>query len=278
MDVPSSARDQDEGPRQRLVVLPVIAEKSGVPTGILETARRDFIQELNKEHRYLILTNQDFNQDVTRMKSEQGDYDFEAISKAGAGLGATALIEIKIIDVTSRRVGDSVGLVRQVKYKLTAQIRVRVFSARNGKELLNQTRSADVEDTTTHFGGAGDDRGAEANQQLASQAIRNAMMMSLAAVGQVFEKLSWEGRIALITGDRVFLNAGRLSGLQIGDILKVTEEGEEIYDPSSGKFIGKAPGRMKGTIEVVSYFGKDGAIAVIHSGSGFKENDRVEMY
>jgi hypothetical protein len=90
--------------------------------------------------------------------------------------------------------------------------------------------------------------------------------------------MTWEGRIAMIAGDRVYLNAGRLSGLQINDILKVTEEGKEIYDPQTGRFIGKAPGRMKGTVEVVSYFGKDGAIAVIHSGSGFKENDRVEMY
>jgi hypothetical protein len=35
---------------------------------------------------------------------------------------------------------------------------------------------------------------------------------------------------------------------------------------------------MKGSLEVISYFGQDGAIAVIHSGSGFKENDRIEMY
>ena len=27
-----------------------------------------------------------------------------------------------------------------------------------------------------------------------------------------------------------------------------------------------------------SYFGNDGSIAVIHSGSGFRENDRVELY
>jgi hypothetical protein len=278
MDVPASARESNESPRQRLIILPTLAEKSGVPSPILENARRDFIQELNKEQRYLILTNQDFNQDITRMKNDQGDYDLDAISKAGAGLGATALVELKILDVTSRKLGDSMGLVRQLKYKLTAQVRVRVFSARNGKELLNQTRSADVEDTTTRFGGTPEDRSGEANQQLASQAIRSAFNMTLSAIGQMLEKLSWEGRIALISGESVYLNAGRLSGLQIGDILKVTEEGEEIYDPNTGKFIGKAPGRMKGTLEVVNYFGKDGAIAVIHSGSGFKENDRVEMY
>jgi hypothetical protein len=82
----------------------------------------------------------------------------------------------------------------------------------------------------------------------------------------------------MVSGERVFINAGRLSGLQVGDILKVTEEGDDVYDPENGRFIGTAPGRLKGTIEVVSYFGRDGAIAVVHSGSGFQENDRVELY
>ena len=91
-------------------------------------------------------------------------------------------------------------------------------------------------------------------------------------------KISWEGRIAAISGDRIYLNVGRISGLEVGDLLKVSDEGDDIYDPESGGHIGKVPGRMKGTLEVISYFGNDGAIAVIHSGSGFKENDKIELY
>ena len=108
--------------------------------------------------------------------------------------------------------------------------------------------------------------------------VRKAFAATVPGLVKSIEKLDWEGRVALVNGDRLYLNAGRISGIQIGDILKVTEDGEEIFDPETGAFIGLAPGRMKGTIEVVSYFGKDGAIAVIHSGSGFKENDRVELY
>jgi hypothetical protein len=88
----------------------------------------------------------------------------------------------------------------------------------------------------------------------------------------------WEGRIASVQGERIFLNVGKISGLAAGDLLRVVDEGEEIYDTESGSFIGKSPGRLKGTLEVVSFFGQDGAIAVIHSGGGFRENDRVELY
>ena len=81
-----------------------------------------------------------------------------------------------------------------------------------------------------------------------------------------------------LKGEKIYLNVGRISGVQIGDILKVVEDGSEVYDPEIGYHIGKVSGNTKGTIEVVSYFGQDGAVGVIHSGAGFKENDRVELY
>jgi hypothetical protein len=39
-----------------------------------------------------------------------------------------------------------------------------------------------------------------------------------------------------------------------------------------------APGRFKGFLKVVDFFGEDGAIAIVHSGAGFQEKDRVEAY
>ena len=116
------------------------------------------------------------------------------------------------------------------------------------------------------------------NPLILEKLINDAFVDFIPSILSTMDRLSWEGRIAMVTGDRIFLNVGKISGLQIGDILKVNEEGDEVYDPQSGSYIGKTPGRLKGTLEVVSYFGQDGSIAVIHSGNGFKENDRVELY
>ena len=98
------------------------------------------------------------------------------------------------------------------------------------------------------------------------------------SVVKALRKMSWTGRIALVRGEKLYLNAGRMSGLQVGDILRVTEAKEEVFDPETGGFLGTITGRMKGTVEVISYFGKDGAVPLIHSGSGFQENDIVEFY
>jgi hypothetical protein len=190
-----------------------------------------------------------------------------------------AVIEGKVMTIKAKRMGDSVGLIRETKAQVSTQVRVRVYAGKNGKEILNEMRSADTEASTTHVAERGDiTRSLTEDPELVRAAIRKAFSGSVSGIIRAVEKLSWEGRVAMINGERVFINAGRLSGLQVGDILKVTDEGDDVYDPDTGRFIGTAPGRLKGTIEVVSYFGKDGSIAVIHSGSGFQENDRVELY
>ena len=95
---------------------------------------------------------------------------------------------------------------------------------------------------------------------------------------QTVQALSWSGRIVHIQGQKIYLNAGRRSQLKLGRLLRVMHEGHDIFHPHTGDFLGRAPGRVKGLLEVIQYFGEDGAIAVVHSGGGFEPMDRVEVY
>ncbi|MGZ3703791.1 MAG: hypothetical protein ACXWSD_18700, partial [Bdellovibrionota bacterium] len=70
----------------------------------------------------------------------------------------------------------------------------------------------------------------------------------------------------------------RATGLQIGDIMKVNSQGTDIFDPDSGLFLGRTPGDLKGTLEVVEFFGEDGAITRVHSGANFLEGDVIQLY
>jgi hypothetical protein len=81
-----------------------------------------------------------------------------------------------------------------------------------------------------------------------------------------------------IDGTRIYLNSGRRTGILVGDVLKVIEHPREIVDPQSGDLVGEAPGRMKGTVKVIQYFGSDGAIAVLQSGGGIFPGDQVELF
>lgn len=265
-------------PRKRLMILPFLEASTVRSTRAAQIARVALIRSLRKTDDFVIVSNTDFPKDVSTY-IKNGDYDLEAMGKIGDGMGLSAIIEGKVLEVRAKRVGDSVGLVRQIRARIDATVRIRVVNARNGSLLLEETRSAQIEDTTTRVAERSySDRFLEDDPQLIDAVVKKAFQSTIPRIAQAIEKLSWEGRVALVKGDRVYLNAGRLSGLQIGDILKVTEEGEDVYDPETGVLIGTVPGRLKGTIEVVTYFGKDGAVGIVHSGSGFRENDKVELY
>ncbi len=277
--VSANARGEDEAPRHRILVLPFLDERPDQSSAANEIARQTVIRELLKTRQFVIVSAEDLNQDLKKFLTEENEYDLNAVARQASSIGVAAVVEGKVLSIRAKRIGDSMGLIRQVKAQVSSQVRIRIYAGKNGKEILNEVRSADSEATTTRVAEKGDLVASLGDDpELIRATIRKAFVGAIGNVIRAVEKLSWEGRVAMVAGERIFINAGRLTGLQMGDILKVTEEGDEVYDPETGKFIGMAPGRLKGTVEVVSYFGKDGTIAVIHSGSGFQENDRVELY
>ncbi|MCB0421471.1 MAG: hypothetical protein KDD61_10780 [Bdellovibrionales bacterium] len=279
-NVPFQApRTNDGRLRHRIVVLPFLDAKTDRSQRVRERARLTVVGTLQRTGNFVLVSPNDFSKDVGQFVNESNNYDLEALAPLSSSMGVAALVEGKILEVKAKRVSDSVGLFRKLTARITTAVRIRVVSAKSGKIIMDEVREATVEAETTRVAEYSySDRFLEEDPHLVQKAVGKAFWGAIQKIALSVEKLSWEGRVALISGERIFVNAGRLSGIQIGDVLKITEEGEEVFDPESGVFLGRAPGRMKGTIEVVSYFGKDGAIAIVHSGSGFKENDRVEVY
>lgn len=277
-DVSQSARRDDSSPRKRLMILPFLDDSSNRPQEVRDKARTEFIKELNKTQQMVVLDSKDLKIDLSK-SLQGGEYKMSDVAKEANALGVAAILEGKIIDLAVKRKSDEVGVFRQLKSKFECKARVRIFSARNGKELFNTLKSVTIEEANMRVAETVDsDRFFQANPEILQNLVMETFLDFQNQIIENLEKMSWEGRIAMISGDRVYLNVGRISGVQIGDVLKVSEEGDEVYDPQSGNYIGRVAGRSKGTLEVVSYFGQDGAIAVIHSGSGFKENDKVELY
>jgi curli biogenesis system outer membrane secretion channel CsgG len=87
--------------------------------------------------------------------------------------------------------------------------------------------------------------------------------------------LDWTTSIARIDGENIYLNAGKLSGIRIGDTLEVFEAGKEIFHPNTNLSLGWTSGRMKGAVRVTDLFGVDAAIAKSVEGSGFRSDDVV---
>lgn len=272
------SRNDEQAPRKRMMILPFLDVSDKRPQSLRDRARSAFISDLNRSGDVIALDSKEINLDLSKM-TDAGGYKMAEVSKAASALGANAVLEGKILDIRIKRKSDNVGIVRHLTSSFEVVAQVRVVTARTGKELFNTIKTVTLEDQGVRVAERVDsDKYMQNNPELIEVIVKDAFLDFTPQVLAALEKVSWEGRIAAINGDRIYLNVGKISGLQMGDLLKVLEEGDDVYDPESGTHIGRVPGRVKGTLEVISYFGTDGSIAVVHSGSGFKENDRIELY
>ncbi|MEA3240844.1 MAG: hypothetical protein U9P37_04620 [Pseudomonadota bacterium] len=118
---------------------------------------------------------------------------------------------------------------------------------------------------------------------LKTYAIKGNSYQATPAIDQVVADLAgnlkmidWYSRLIKVDKGRLFVNAGRLSGLQIGQKLRVYAKGSDVVDPATKMSLGKAQGVMKGIVKVADFFGMDGAICEVVSGKGFAIADMVK--
>ncbi|MEK7357300.1 MAG: hypothetical protein AAB250_12685, partial [Bdellovibrionota bacterium] len=114
-DVPYQAREtRDATPRKRLMVLPFIDSNETRTAKASQVAREAFLRTLRKTDDFVIVSNNDFPKDVaTYLKN--GEYDLEAMGKIGGSMGLAGILEGKVIDIKAKRIGDEVGLVREIR-------------------------------------------------------------------------------------------------------------------------------------------------------------------
>ena len=89
--------------------------------------------------------------------------------------------------------------------------------------------------------------------------------------------LDWHARVASVEADKVYINAGRLSGLEKGDVLEVYSPGTQVIDKSTNLPLGRTKGTYKGEAEVAEVFGVDACWARSASTASFGPTDLVYL-
>jgi len=111
--------------------------------------------------------------------------------------------------------------------------------------------------------------------QAVKSAIEQALKQALPPILKKVRKLPWETRIIKVEGKKLYIDAGRDTGLMVGDVLKVYQVGTDIIIPSTKIIVGREKGPLLGKIQVIDFFGLDASIAVPKKGSDFKKGDVV---
>jgi hypothetical protein len=192
--------------------------------------------------------------------------------------GVNIVVFGRVKEARVRQKRDEIGLVRKVKSLAETIVEIKVYDVLSNKELFSESVEGSISDDNLRLYNAESEDNLALRQNLLRYSAKIAIRKITPKIVRVGSRLDWMGRVAKIIGTRIYINAGRSSGLNLGDILKVITEGQEIFDPETGAMIGMSQGDVKGSLEVVDYFGQDGAVCNLHSGGSVTEGDFVQLY
>ncbi len=241
-------------------------------------ATEEFRREMSKSREFL------FDPEAERMFGNSkeiyagGGTKLAQLARKAKLSGVNIVVFGRIKEARIRQKSDEIGFVRKVKSMAETYMEIKVYDVLSNKELFSETLDGNISDDNLKFYQADTEDNLSYRQELLRYSVKVASRKFVPRVIKVGARLDWMGRVAKIIGTRIYINAGRTSGVNLGDILKVITEGQEIYDPETGALIGMSQGEVKGTLEVVDYFGQDGAICNLHSGGSVTEGDFVQLY
>ncbi len=241
-------------------------------------ATEEFRRELSKSRDYLIdpAAAQIFGSSKDIYSG--GGVKLAQLTRKAKMAGVNLVVFGRITEARIRQASDEIGFVRKTKALAETKVEIKVFDVISSKELVSELVEGVVNDDNYRFYITEEEENLAYRQDLLRYSTRVAVRKFLPRLVQMGGKLDWTGRVAKIIGSKIYLNSGRDSGLNIGDILKVITEGQDIFDPESGALIGVSKGDVKGTLEVIDYFGPDGSISILHSGGSVTEGDFVQLY
>ena len=207
-----------------------------------------------------------------------GGLKLAQLSRKAKLSGVNLVVFGRITHARVRQKADEIGFVRKTKSYAESIVEIRIFDVLANKEIFVDKMDGDINDSSFRFFMSARDAHVDYRRGLLRYSVKVATRKFIPKLVKLGSKLDWTGRVARIIGSKVYVNAGRRSGLNLGDILKVMTEGEEIFDPESGAMLGVSKGQVKGTLEVIDYFGPDGTVAILHSGGAVTEGDFVQLY
>ena len=113
------------------------------------------------------------------------------------------------------------------------------------------------------------------------KALANAIHVALQGVTDGIIRglsgLEWSTSVATIEGDKIYLNAGKSTGLKVGDELEVYSPGRQVKNPTTGVSLGRLPGSVQGKVKVSQLFGSDAAEAKVVSGGNVATGDLIRL-
>jgi len=225
---PSPPRVTHKGPKLRVGIVDFV-NKTSYGAGRLGTSASDILTtELFKTGAFIIVE----RAQLKRVLGEQalgqtGAVNPDTAVQAGKVLGLNALVTGSISQFGVSTAGTDLGVLKQKVQTAKCVVDVRVVEASTGQLLFAESGRGEFERKATEVLGLGQRAGYD--ETLGQEALRSAVTKFMDNLVQQLQSVEWSGRIAMVSGNEVYINAGKDLGLKPGDILVVQSLGKEIW-------------------------------------------------
>jgi len=256
------------GFKRKLVILDFDNMTTYKEEKIGEAVAKRFSDKLEATQRVIIVeravVSEMLNREGFKFESLTGPSSLKRIHQS-LGIQAFALGTVTDVSLLSSKTSETSE--EEIAFA-TAKVEIRLIDASTGNLMKSLIGRSPIFGTK------------ETGEYSRSKAVLKAIDFGLDEILEGFLRqldiLDWTTTIAKIDGENLYINAGKLSGLRIGDTLEIYEPGKEIIHPTTHFSLGWTLGQLKGVIKITELFGIDAAIAKVVQGQGFSPNDVVK--
>ena len=262
---PKSTVNEYRGPKRRIAIVD-FQNKTAYGQRELGNAASDIIiTEMQKTGQFILVEREKVQHILDEQRLSNSEIAEPATAvKLGRILGASAIVTGSVSQFGVREEGVD-NIVYQRRDQIAeATVDIRIVDVASGEILVADSGRGEAKKTVTGSMGLGGR--ATYDTTLAGDALRAAIFKFSKNITDRMGTVPWTARVAQVDSGRIYIDAGKTTGVQLGSELEVMRPGKEIISPTTGKVIGETSNRV-GRVKVIEYFGDDGAVAQDLEGS-----------
>ena len=266
------------GPKLRVGVVNFQNKTPSKVLGIGEAAADILGTILQKTDRFIIIPQQDMEQILNQQRmGATGAINPDTAAKMGQILGLNAIVTGAITAYSEAEEGSDYLVVKSKKQIARVTVDYRIVDTSTGVQLMADSGAGIYEKKVTTSLGMG--AKASYDTDLRDGALRDALTKAMVNMMKQLESQPWKGKIASVHGSKFYINAGRKTGLKVGDRLDVYKVGEDIIDPDTHMKLGTTEDKIGQVMIQRNDIGdkQDMSEAISTSGMGFSKGDVVKF-
>ena len=274
----SSDTGDYKGPKLRVGVVNFQNKTPSRVLGIGEAAADILGTILQKTERFIVIPQQDLESILSQQRlGATGAINPDTAAKMGQILGLNAIVTGSITAYSETEEGYDYLVSKGKKQIARVTVDYRIVDTTTGVQLLADSGAGIYEKSAGSVLGMGTK--AAYDTDLRDGALRDALTKAMVNMMKQLESQPWKGKIAKVAGNKLYINAGKKTGLKVGDKLDVYKVGEDIIDPDTHVKLGTTEDKVGQVIVQQNDIGDkaDMSVAVTVSGMGFKQGDVVKF-